>query len=110
DLSGLDAAYRSLDQLLNLGEVEPVPGDGFAVRAHDDLRRAGYLTRLHVGRSFDGADGVGDLVALFLEQIEVGPEELDGELRLGAADEFVHAELDGLGDVRQNAGHALQLF
>ena len=87
-----------------------MPGDGLAVRADDDLGRADDLAGLHVGGTLDLADDGGEFLALFFERIQIGAEELDGELRFGAADQFVHGELNGLGHVDLHAGHPLQRF
>ena len=37
-LPGFDTTNGGFDQFLNLGEVQTVPCDGLAVRAHHDLR------------------------------------------------------------------------
>ena len=50
-----------------------------------------------------------DLVALFLQRLQIVAEDLDGQLAFHAADGFFHVVGDGLREIPDHAGNLLEL-
>ena len=76
------SANRRLDDLLHIGDMQPVAGDGVAVERDLELGGAGQHLHLSVGRPGDRADDRQHLRADALQHRRVGPEDLDGDVGL----------------------------
>jgi hypothetical protein len=69
---------------------------GFTVDDRVELRHARDLLHLDVGGARHRAHGGGSAVGHVLEQVEVGPEDLHGQVALHARDQLVHPQRNGL--------------
>ena len=103
DLAGGLASDRSPDDVLHLLDVDSPTGHRLAIHPDEQLRGAGDLIGLDVGRAANLANHGSDLVRLFLEHLEIVAEELDGELGANALEQLVDRHLDRLREVREHA-------
>ena len=71
--------------MLNVGDVDAVAGDGLAVDADLQLRRAGHLVGLHIHRPGNLLQQTGDLVGALAQDLG---RYLDGEPVLADNMEF----------------------
>ena len=82
DLGRGVAADRGLDQAVDVVDVDAVAGDLGAVDLDREARLAELLDQRHVADAADMLEHVLDRLALLLERVEVGAEDLDLERAL----------------------------
>ena len=92
-----DAADRRLDRLLDITDVEPVPGGDIPVDDDLDVILSGELSHLNVLRTLGFKQDLFDLFGGGAEQGEVFTVEFQGELRPRAGDQFIEVVGDRLG-------------
>ena len=84
-----------------------MPGDGATVDVDRKVLLAAHALEPHVRGAADGAEQLHDLVRLFLQDLDVVPEDLDGNVRPHAGDQLVDPIGDRLGHHDLDAGQNL---
>ena len=109
DLPGLGAGERGVHRRLHVGDVESVARGGRAIDLDREGGKTAGLLDLDVGRPANAAEDAGDAPRVRRQHVEVVAEHLDGDVAAHAGDQLVEAVLDGLGELVDVAGQALEL-
>ena len=103
-LGGAAAADRGLDDPLNVGHGQPVPGALGAVQFDEQVgHHAGSVDRW-ISHPADSLECNQDLGGLRLQDFVVLAEHFDDDLPADAADGFLDVVADRLGEIKQHAG------
>ena len=102
------AAESRRNQVLDVGDGEPVAGEGLAVEVDREHGETGGLLHLHIGGAGDGGEDGLDFAGGLGHDREVVAVDFDRDIGADAGDEFVEAHLDGLGELVVVAGDGLR--
>ena len=103
DARRFSAANGGVDQIIDVGHIDPVPGNARSVDVDLQIRQTADALDVDVRRPGNFAENAGRLLGFLFEHIEVVTDNLDGDGGFHAADKFVDAVLNGLRHVESGA-------
>ncbi len=102
------AADGRLDQAVDVGDVQPIPGNPGAVDFDGEAGLPKLLDQRHVPDAAHLLQHVFDGPALLLQRVQVGAENFDGQGAFQSRFRFVHGVFRRLGVVEDDSGKDLR--